>query len=539
MNPTQPSRLAQPFAAWDIEAEDWNRFKCAALVTGEGDVDRFYTQEGLQKGLAKYNRRCYAHFGGKYDFFFLPPLNQIVLSGAGILKAKHGEASLYDSFMLFQMSLAKIGKAVGVEKYENKSNRVEELSLEETMEHCVQDCRVLAAALAQHQAWCGKFPHPQPRWPATAGATAVYVAEALESDAVAHLARERLHLDAWHEQACAVSGGRVEIFAIGEREGVYTYDINSSYPKSWIEAPLPLGPWVRVEHEEEARPGVYLCNVYQSGKKGRLPVVAPEHRWGYVGGAWVTSEELRALRDAGGEARVILGYVSETVGWFGKRFVDELYAEKLAGSPWAKVAINSLHGKFSQGILQGSYYRQKDGSYVQDRELSFPSWHQRPLVAAFVLARARLRLWQTMDALQRAGWEVFYCDTDCVHTNCPPEKFPGTLGDACGEWKLEAGPARAVYVAPKVYALEQAGRKTKVVCKGFPAKTVTIDTLLRAAKGEAICVTDRAGLQGFKTQAGWGAHVSQLSRTLTIQTGGKKHERSSGYLLYPDERSAR
>jgi hypothetical protein len=531
----------QPFAVFDVEALSWDRFRLAVLRTWpEGDCETFHSPEALAGAVGKLNRRVVAHYGGRYDFFFLPPLQSVILSGSGILRAQLGQARLYDSWMMFQMSLAKIGKAVGVQKFENKSDRIEELSDAETAEHCAQDCLVLQTALEQHQKWTGGFPHPSPRWPATAGATAVYVQEALEPDVVGYLARQTPDIGEWFDQSCSVTGGRVEIHAIGVRAPVHTYDINSSYPRSWLEGPVPLGPFRAVEREDATRQGVYLAEVEQHPDS--LPLVAPDYRWSYAGQCWLTSEELRAVREARGTARVLRGWVSERSGWVAREFVEQLYAQKQAGSPWAKVAINSLHGKFSQGVLQGTYYRQRDGSYLRDRELVFPSWHQRPVIAAFVLARARLRLWRTMQALLDAGWEVYYCDTDCVHTNCPPQHFPGALGDGCGEWKHECGPAEAVYVAPKVYGLsywEGAKHIQKVVSKGLPKKEVTFSTLLRAASGERVSVSQRAGLVAFLSQTkGWGPTAAELQRTLCIQTGGKERERG-GLLIYSDWHRAR
>lgn len=543
-----------PFLAWDLEANDWTRFRVGAWATSEGDVEGFHSQSAIADRLKTMQRRCYAHFGGRYDFFFLPSVQQVVLSGSGILKARHGQASLYDSWFLFQMKLAKIGKAVGLEKYANKSDRVEELSDAELMEHCINDCRVLARALTLHREWCASFKHPSnPRWPPTAGSTAVYVIECLEREHVRYLARELLSIEEWFDMSSAVSGGRVEIHFLGEPEGkVYAYDINSSYPRSWQEAMLPMGPWVPVSEEVPGYPGVYECEVRQH--RDFFPVVAPDYRWQYTGRAWCTTEELVALRSARGAARVLRGYVSKSVGPLGQQFVDVMYRKKLAGDPWAKVSINSLHGKLSQGLLQGSYYRLQDGRYAMDKELAFPGWFQRPLIGAFVLARARLRLWRTMEALRLAGWNVYYCDTDCVHTDCPPDRFPGVLSDALGDWKLECVAKRAVYVAPKVYALwkddewwarekvkDPEAKQVKIVCKGFPPKLLSFETLLAASKGEKVPVQSRAGLVAFLSQLndseGWGAHVQELERTLVAQTGGK-HRGIAGHLNYPDRRHA-
>lgn len=524
-----------PFAGFDIEARGWDRFRCAAVVTSEGDEEVYRSQEALGEGIAKLKRRVYGHYAGRYDFFFLPPLTNLCLSGSGILRANHGTAQLYDSWFLLQMSLAKIGKAVGMLKFEGKSDRIEELSDEETEEHCLNDTRILVKALRMHREWCSKFEHPSPRWPATSGSTAMYVMEALEGPIVEHLRREMVDLDVWLDHWSAATGGRVEVLRLGEVKGpVYSYDINSSYPQSWCDADLPIGPWKAVKTESRRAPGVYLCDVKQSRKT--LPIVAPLHRWQYDGEVWATSEELAELRAHDGEATVKRGYVTEEVAPFGQRFVAAMYEAKLRGDPWAKVCINSAHGKLGQGVLQATHYRTTDGRWVVDRELVLPSWYQRPLISAFVLSRARLRLFRAMHALRADGWRVFYCDTDCVHTDCPPESFPLPVSDtALGAWKLEATCSRAVYVAPKVYALDAADGM-KLRAKGMP-KGVTIEHLLDAARGEPVKMSATQGLVGFLSQQQWGAKAATLNRTLKVQTGGKRHVetvKEAGSLSYPD-----
>jgi hypothetical protein len=526
-----------PFAAFDIEANDWDRFRCAALVTSEGDEEIFRSKDALGEGIAKLKRRVYGHYAGRYDFFFLPPLTNLCLSGSGILRANHGAAQLYDSWFLLQMSLAKIGKAVGMKKFEGKSDNINALSDAEVEEHCLNDTKILVKALHMHRAWCAQFEHPAPRWPATSGSTAMYVMEALEGLVVEHLRRELVDLDVWLDHWSAATGGRVEVLRLGEVAGpVYSYDINSSYPQSWCDGPLPVGPWRAVTVESRRAPGVYLCDVKQA--RSTLPVVAPLHRWQYDGEAWCTSEELAELRAQGGVAKVRRGYVSEETAPFGQKFVAAMYEAKLRGDPWAKVCINSAHGKLGQGVLQATHFRTLDGRWVVDRELVLPNWYQRPLISAFVLSRARLRLFRAMHALREDGWRVFYCDTDCVHTDCPPERFPLPVSDtALGAWKLEATATRSVYVAPKVYALDCPG-EVKLRAKGMP-KGVTIQHLLSAANGEAVNMKATQGLVGFLSQKEWGAKAATLKRTLKVQTGGKKHheEGKAGSLIYLDARA--
>lgn len=537
----KPAKLDAPFAVFDVEALNWNEFRTAQFLTSDGAATRCDSPEALSAVIERFPGRVFAHYGGRYDFFFLSEPSAVTLSGSGILRAQLGAASLYDSWFLFQMSLAKVGKAVGRLKWEGKSDRIEELTLDETAAHCLNDCEVLRVALQRHREWCRGLPHEEPRWPATAGGTAVYAMEAHEPDGVAQLRRERVDLSAWLHQYGAVTGGRVELWQVGHVAGpVYSYDIRSSYPRSWLDGPLPLGPWRRVDTEQAPDvAAVYDCEVKQS--RATFPVVAPGHQWRYDGRAWLTHEEVAEVRLHGGRVDVVDGWACATEAQpFGQHFARTMYALKAGGDPWAKVSINSAHGKFGQGILQTAWAR-RHGRWEADYELGFPAWHQRPLVSAFVLSRARLRLHRVLHALKQAGWRCLYVDTDCVHTDCPPDRFPGTLGDDLGQWAHEATAEEAVYVAPKVYMLRLPGGAVKMAAKGLPREQVTWERLCRAARGDAVEFTSEAGLLGFRRLAGqWAPRRSKSVRKLQPQTGGKNYaeRRRNGNrpLTYPDAR---
>jgi hypothetical protein len=289
---------------------------------------------------------------------------------------------------------------------------------------------------------------------------------------------------------------------------------------------------------EVAGAAVYLCDVRQS--RHTYPVVAPEHVWRYDGLAWMTHEELACVREFGGTAKVVEGWASHTEPiWFGDQFARKMYEAKSAGDPWAKVSINSAHGKFGQGILQTNWVR-RDGEWVADFELGLPAWHQRPLVSAYVLSRARLRLHRALHALKQAGFRVLYVDTDCVHTDCPPEQFPGVLGTELGTWALEVTAEEAVYVAPKVYMLRLSDGKTKLAAKGLPREQVTWESMVEAAKGNPVSFSTDKGLTGFRKLGGtWEARRTKSVRRLTLQTGGKKHVIGqygrTGRLSYADQ----
>jgi hypothetical protein len=264
-----------------------------------------------------------------------------------------------------------------------------------------------------------------------------------------------------------------------------------------------------------------------------------------VWNSWLTHEEVAAVRAHGGTVRVLDGWSSlSEPQWFGSTFAQRMYAAKAAGDPWAKVSINSAHGKFGQGIMQTAWVK-RHGVWNADTELGFPSWHQRPLVSAYVLSRARLRLHAMLHALKAAGWRCLYVDTDCVHTDCPPDKFPGELGAELGQWAHEATASEAVYVAPKVYMLRLAegtykpdDGPFKLAAKGLPREQVTWELMMQAASGKPVGFRTDKGLVGFRRLAGtWEARRSMQVRQLTTQTGGKyviESRNRQRRLAYPD-----
>lgn len=525
------SALTAPFAVLDIEAMDWDRWDLGGFVTSTGDEEVCETPERLARLVERFKGRVFAHYGGRYDLFFLPRPSQLTMSGSGILRAQIGRASVWDTWFLFQMSLKKIGKAVGREKFEDKSDRMHTLTREERAAHCLNDCHVLRVALESHRAWIGERGHPKPSWPATAGGTAVHCLEALEPEGVGRLKKELVSLDHWLDWYGAVTGGRVELWQHGTVKDVHTYDINSSYPQSWCDAPLPLGPWEATGTERPKRLGVYLCELKQSRES--LPICAPNHVWRYDGEAWCTSEEIEVVRASGGTVEIKRGWVSTGAPqFFGQQFVTTLYGAKQRGDVWAKVGVNSGHGKLSQGLLQSSFVL-RGGRYERDFELTFPAWYQRPLIGAFLLARARVRLWRVLEALKRAGFRVYYCDTDSVHTNCPPENFPGILGPELGQWKHEGRASEACYVAPKVYGLQTA-EGLKLAAKGLPKKQVTWDVLRDASRGETVVLQEKAGLVAFRSQTEWGPKVAHKKRALMRQAGGKRYVAGTNRLSYRD-----
>lgn len=544
------------FCVFDIEAHQWCKFRLAVRLSEFGDLEVYRSADALRNGLMRgAERHAFAHYGGRYDFQFLRPLQAVAYAGSDVTRAQLGRVHLHDSARLYpETSVKKLGLAVSLPKRERFSDRIEELSDAEVEDGCIRDCEIVAVNLKQHRAWLQAVRHPSPRWTTGSGATAVYLLEALEPDAVRHLSQRSVLLDpeAWLDHHAAVTGPRSECWQVGYVDCVYCYDIRSSYPRSWLEAPMPVGPWEPVTHEVPGLPGVYYCNRIRQ-ERSVLPIAPVGHAWRYDGAGWLTAETIAAVRLSGGDVEVNHGWVSHQTMPLGDAFVRYLYPLKRAGRPYAKAALNALHGKFSQGLTFETYFHTRQG-YVRDEELRLPQWYQQPLIVAHVFARAALRLAQTAAQLQRAGWRVYYAHTDSLHTNCPPDKFPAQQGDNCGDWRiveeeaftigadnrpepcvLRGEQVEAIYLGPGQYALRDDRGAVRVVCAGVSRKQVTWQHMERAADGEEVQLEYDEGLTGYReSMHGLGEpSVQHHSKTLCKSLCGKV-ELEDGQLVYPD-----
>ena len=313
---------------------------------------------------------------------------------------------------------------------------------------------------------------------------------------------------------------------------VYVYDLNSSYSAGWLEGPMPAGPWKATRKEVPNRIGVYWCPKICQDRKS-LPVVATDDRWAHDGGGWVTSEELTALREAGGDAKVERGWYSETTLPLCQELVRMLYPLKQAKRPGMKEALNAIHGKTVQGLV-GSTYVHTSRGYVVDEDLHLPAWYQRPLLGMVLYGRARLREGRIGQKLIDAGHELYAMRADSVHTSCPPRDFPGALGSACGEWRCEYERAEGVYAGVGLYALrDRDGFTLKVASTGISAGAVTFDMVERVAEGQEVTASHRGGLVGFRAQStAWERKVAEQSITLRVHTAGKLGKQ--GWLRYPE-----
>ncbi len=498
---------------FDLEAEAWDQVTCGAFVSDQGDVEVFQgAHPTVIEQVADFQSRVkgthVAHAAGIYDTLLVTqaredPWDDVVMSGSAVLTAKAGSLRVRDSFRWWLASLRKVGQYLeqlddereargearrGAKgewlKKEVDRRRIHQLTPQETRDYCVSDTRIVVEGTAAAQAFL-EAKGARRAW--TAGSSALALLEALEPAAVALLRVMALDFDDAVGAAECVRGARVETWALGRVPVVYSYDFKSAYPSAYMSKPIGVGAVHLAHGDDDGHAGAVWRVRWYWPWRDRIPPVLDQRTGAGAGWceAWVIPEELELLEAFVGVQR-IEGWAPKTMAPIGQRFGRELFAEKERGSFFAKVFLNSLHGKFSESpvkeawksgekptdyygpppTLVGDYWRFLTQS-VDKRGRTPP--HLQPLAAAHILGRTRVKLWKAIDALTRAGWEVYYCDTDSVHTNCPPGRMPFQTGTGLGWLAFEGGPYEGWYVGPKAYALcDGSGRAVKGACKGVP-----------------------------------------------------------------------
>lgn len=283
----------------------------------------------------------------------------------------------------------------------------------------------------------------------------------------------------------AYFGGRVEIFRMRSKGKVRYYDANSLYP-TVMQGRYPDVLDIRGDGPHGvvcATVEVPACHVpplpVRLGGKLIFPIGRFRGMWCSCELEYAESLGVRVLKVHGrlGSDSLVRPFASYVRDGYLKRINARTELEK---TTW-KFALNSLYGKFgTSGTVERlvdpkSIKRKLDGTEFWVGPLLCVSANQEPPVyanvlwAAWTTALARIRLHKALRAVERAGAEPLYCDTDSVifRENGRQVKLP--LGSGLGQWKLEAEITDYEAKAPKVYRFTTKAGET-IKAKGVPTE---------------------------------------------------------------------
>jgi len=211
---------------------------------------------------------------------------------------------------------------------------------------------------------------------------------------------------------------------------------------------------------------------------------------------WWNHNELRNAMKYGVQVLKIhkTVYAEDTISPF-RSFVNHFYSvrkkykgEKNAtGALFTKYILNSLYGKFGQRVRKtkfGWITEEHEGWTFEpiEAESDFGIWkkldkdghieqvdarHSILCWASYVTSYARIKLYNVMMNIITRGYNIFYCDTDSILTDCAEVE----TGNELGQLKLERV-GRCYLVAPKVYIFENQDGSRYIKIKGVTHKNI-------------------------------------------------------------------
>jgi len=302
------------------------------------------------------------------------------------------------------------------------------------------------------------------------------------------------------------TGGSTEMFIPKPPQGkkIYAYDINSLYPSVMRDNDIPIGSPIYFEgnilKQDSKAFGFFYCKI--TAPEGLLHPILQLHHKTFNGlrtisplGSWegmYFSEELYNAEKFGYKFKILRGYTFDRGNIF-KDYIDNLYNLRLnytKSDPLnftAKILLNSLYGRFGMNddfnileIVDQEELIEIESSYLiidNIQQLSSTKGKEKYLVsysnpesktltlmdgnkethninisvAAAITAYARIHMSQFKN--NPSFPNLYYSDTDSLYFDGPiPDSFisPTILG----KLKLEGIYNSAVFLAPKVYALQ-------------------------------------------------------------------------------------
>jgi len=328
------------------------------------------------------------------------------------------------------------------------------------------------------------------------------------------------------------SGGHVDLYihSNNEEDKVYRYDVNSLYPYSMLNNPMPVGNPIEFEGNIldneiynivckslglKERYGFFDCDI-EAPKDLHIPVLLKRMKLDTVGyrtlapvGKWsgvYHSHELMNAAKYGYKYTCNKGYLFNTQNIF-KSFIEDLYAMKkdseIGGVDYiiSKLLMNALYGRFGMNpeiiitsvlnINDLDKYIQSDKIQIYDKldlddEISLVSYVEKKEETSNRSSNVNVAIASSITAYSRIymskfkhlnDYKVFYSDTDSIDLNKPlPSEY---VGRELGQLKLEHIWEKVIYISNKAYlgidANGEAYRKirgVKMNSKEFKSNTI-------------------------------------------------------------------
>lgn len=531
-------------------------------------VQYLLRQKDNRKEDTKRYARIFAHNGANFDylkmyedFAYLDAVEDaqyFTADSTGIgctFKIKGLKTQLYlmDSYRLMPASLAKLGETYATD------NRKQAVPAECQHDYLlfkhkfpVLFCQYLQADVLSLQEiiykfWCSiytKFGNIG-QLPMTLPALALRAFSKQLQEPL--LTPENPKLCAFEREA--YKGGLTLCMRTGVYENVNVFDVNSMYPHAMATFEYPSsykGYWTTVFEPESI--GLWRASYEQTNKK--VPPFLFEENSGaaYNGRGIYTTKELLHLSIIGGVFTITEGYVYEEKAPFFRNFVQSVYQDRQNATERGdealaftlKILLNSLYGKFAQrqmGTKIEWYTYDRLDEYVNagkstkimgdflvtEEEREVP--HVFVAIAAMITANARIDLHRRMCDVINAGFDVYYCDTDSIHTN-------GTLQEntGLGGLKLENS-GQAAYAGRKLYAFCDGKIKAKGIGRKQVGKQLTYETIEALALNkeliEAFAFEGFPSVKGVLSKREKAAVMRVMTRRIR-NTGGIWDEKGMG-----------
>ena len=299
-----------------------------------------------------------------------------------------------------------------------------------------------------------------------------------------------------------------------EYETLYCYDVNALYPTVMANMPIPIGlPTGFSGDITKIDPdafGFFYCNITSPAildhpiLQQRVKTVDGTRTIAGLGNwsGWIFSEEMFNAMKFGYKFNILRGYLFNKGNLFNE-YVNKMYNLRLQydkSDPMngiAKLLQNSLYGKFGMKdeftkikifnnvtvdkTIISKFIELHNNNIVDIIELdnhtiiqiknvnsqfkNFDQHHGTEIniaVASAITAYARIFMSQFKND---PNFKLYYTDTDSIFVNKPlPDHL---VGSALGQLKLEYTIKKAVFLAPKVYALISDDDKLIIKAKGL------------------------------------------------------------------------